>query len=91
MKNIALAYMEPQTGLSQENVEEVITEEGFLLPFSGKIVMLDLKLDIIPELLKKVRDLYGQPDPPPGREECNDCQLLGNLIDILTQSKDKNA
>ncbi|MDH4223931.1 MAG: PD-(D/E)XK nuclease family protein [candidate division Zixibacteria bacterium] len=91
VKNIALAYMEPQTGLSQENVEEVITEEGFLLPFSGKIVMLDLKLDIIPELLKKVRDLYGQPDPPPGREECNDCQLLGNLIDILTQSKDKNA
>lgn len=84
VKNIALAYMEPQTALTQENVEEVKTEQGFLLPFSGKIVQLNLKLDIIPDLLRKVRNLYDHPFAPQGKAECKDCLLLDNLIKILS-------
>jgi hypothetical protein len=76
--------MEPQTGLTQENVEEVKTEQGFLLPFSGKIVQLNLKLDIIPDLLGKVRNLYDHPFAPQGKAECKDCLLLDNLIKILS-------
>jgi hypothetical protein len=83
VKNIALAYMEPQTGLTRENVEEVKTEQGFLLPFSGKIVQLNLKPDIILDLLKKARNLYDQPSAPPGKAGCKDCLLLDNLIKIL--------
>jgi len=84
VKRIALAYMEPQTALTQENIEKVITEQGFFMPFSGKILQLNLNPGIIPAFLEKARELYDQSSPPPGKVECKDCQLLENLIKLLT-------
>jgi len=87
VKRIALAYMEPQTALTQENVEKVMTEQGFFMPFAGKILQLQLNLDMIPEFLRKVRNLYDQPSPPQSKEECKDCLLLDNLIEMLALNK----
>ena len=85
VKKIALAYLEPQTGLTHENVEQFKTGDGFVLPFAGKILELDLKPDMIPGYLNKVRQLYDQPSPPQSKTECKDCLLLENLFKILTQ------
>jgi CRISPR/Cas system-associated exonuclease Cas4 (RecB family) len=84
VKKIALAYMEPQTGLTEENVEEVKTENGFYMPFSGKILQLNLNPEMIPRYLGEARKLYDQPSPPQSKEGCKDCLLLNNLIEKLT-------
>jgi len=84
VKKIALAYLEPQTGLTCENVEQFKTGDGFVLPFAGKILELDLKPEIIPDYLKKVRQLYDQPYPPQSKTGCKDCQLLENLFKMLS-------
>ncbi len=84
VKKIALAYMEPQTALTEENVEKVETENGFYMPFSGKILQLNLNPGIIPRYLREARKLYEQPSPPPSKEGCKDCLLLNNLIEKIT-------
>ena len=84
VKKIALAYMEPQTNLTYKEVEQVVQENGFVMPFWGKILQLDLKTDIIPGLFSKVRNLYEKSSPPQSKEECKDCRLLENLIEIIT-------
>ncbi len=83
VQRIALAYLEPQTGLTSDNVEKFSTEDGFVLPFSGKVLELDLRPEIIPDYLKNVRELYDQPAPPQGKTDCKDCLLLENLFKIL--------
>jgi CRISPR/Cas system-associated exonuclease Cas4 (RecB family) len=91
VKKIALAYMEPQTALTEENVEKVKTENGFYMPFSGKILQLNLKPEIISQYLSEARELYNQPSPPNSKKECKDCLLLNNLFEMLNAKQDENA
>lgn len=84
VKKIALAYLEPQTNLNSENLEEVEIENGFFMPFAGKILNLDLNPGIIPDYLKMTRELYDQPSPPQSKAGCKDCLLLDNLIKVIS-------
>ncbi|MFH1336339.1 MAG: PD-(D/E)XK nuclease family protein [Candidatus Zixiibacteriota bacterium] len=81
---LALVYMEPQTDLSIDNLDSVIHEDGFLMGFGGHL--LDIKLNdekLIPPLLKEVRKIYDNHVPPEGNEECKECLLLAELINIV--------
>jgi CRISPR/Cas system-associated exonuclease Cas4 (RecB family) len=81
---LALVYMEPLTDLSLEQLDTVIHEDGFLMGFGGHTLEINLNDEkLIPPLLNEVRKIYDQPVPPEGDEECKDCMLLEELINIV--------
>jgi len=81
VSGIALVYMEPQTDLDTRELDSLLFKDGFLLGFAGHLVELKLEAEKkIPPLLKEVRRIYDHQKPPPGKEGCEDCRLLDELI-----------
>jgi hypothetical protein len=80
---IGLVYYEPQTELSEESLDSVLTEDGFKLAFQGKLLPLELAPEkMIPPLLRKVREIYDRPRVPEGAIGCEDCERLDKLINL---------
>jgi hypothetical protein len=85
VSGIALVYMEPQTDLTQDELDSVVREEGFFMGFAGHVLELELETERkIPPLLERVREICDHRSPPPGKEECRDCGLLDQLIVAAT-------
>ena len=82
ISGLGLIYYEPQTGISAEEVDSFILDDGFSMNFSGKLLPIELKPDNIPVLLKRVREIYELPETPNGVEGCKDCGLLDTLLSI---------
>ena len=82
ISGLGLIYYEPQTGISTEEVDSFILDDGFFLHFSGKLLPIELKPDNIPRLLNRVREIHELSQPPNGVEGCKDCQLLDTLLSI---------
>jgi hypothetical protein len=83
ISGLGLLYYEPQTGISAEQIDSFILGDGFLMHFAGKLLPIELKPDSIPQLLKRVREIYELPQAPNGVEGCKDCQLLDTLLSVL--------
>jgi hypothetical protein len=62
ISKLSLVYCEPNSELKDDN--------DFSLGFTTKIVPVDLKWQIIPELLNKAREIVELKDPPPATPEC---------------------
>lgn len=78
---IALVYMEPQTDLTQDELDSKLWEDGFLMGFAGHVLQLKLEAEgKIPPLLEEVRRIYDLGSPPPGNQDCRDCKLLDQLM-----------
>lgn len=85
VSGLALVYMEPQTELTQDELDSVVREDGFLMGFAGHILEVRVEDErVIPPLLEKVRETYDLENPPPGNDSCRDCKLLEQLILTLT-------
>jgi hypothetical protein len=82
ISGLGLLYYEPQTGISVDDIDSFIIDDGFLMHFSGKLLPIKLKPDNIPSLLRRVREIYELPQIPDGVEGCKDCQLLNTLLSI---------
>jgi len=83
VSGIGLVYYEPQTELDTEGLDEVVTKDGFRMPFAGKLLELQLQPDkIIPPLLRKVRQIYDKAVPDKARS-CVDCERLDTLIKLV--------
>ena len=85
MGNVAglgLIYYQPQTEVDASNIGSVATMEDFAVRFVPKLVPVALELGRIPELLQRVREIANAPVAPDGRENCKDCELLSNLMEI---------
>jgi hypothetical protein len=81
ISGLALVYMEPQTDLTQDQLDSLVKEKGFLMAFEGHVLEVALEPDkVIPPLLKEVRAIHDLESPPPGNQGCRDCQLLEGLI-----------
>lgn len=81
---IGLVYCEPVTRLTEEQVAEMVGQDGFLMPF--KVKGLPLRLDpeqIIPPLLRRVRELADYPVPPDRRIGCKDCERVDALVALV--------
>jgi hypothetical protein len=83
ISGLGLLYYEPQTGILAEDIDSFILEDGFSMHFSGKLLPIELKPDSIPQLLKRVREIYELSQVPGGAEGCKDCQLLDTLLSVL--------
>jgi len=82
VSGLGLIYYEPQTGISADEVDSFILDDGFSMNFSGKLLPIELKPDNIPVLLKRVREIYDLSQPPNQVEGCKDCGLLDTLLSI---------
>lgn len=82
---LALVYMEPQTDLTEDLLDDLVKQEGFLMAFDGHILEIGLDANkIVPPLLKEVRRIHDLESAPGGNEGCRDCQLLEGLIAAAT-------
>jgi hypothetical protein len=82
---IGLAYYEPMTDISTDDLTERLLEDGFKMPFNAKLLPIELNQEkIILPLLKEVRKLADMNKPPKGNDDCKDCQ---KLADIITKSQ----
>ena len=82
VSGLGLIYYEPQTGISVDELDSFILDEGFSMHFSGKLLPLALNPDNILPLLNRVREIYELPQTPNGVQGCKDCQLLDTLLSI---------
>jgi hypothetical protein len=80
---LALVYTEPVTDDVAAHDEANISEDGFQMPFSAKILPIDRKPELIPELLHRARGIFDLDKPPSVRGGCEDCRNLENLISVV--------
>jgi RecB family exonuclease len=85
VSGLALVYMEPQTDLTEDELDSILREDGFLMGFAGHLLELKLQAEeMIPPLLEKAREICDLESSPPGNQGCRDCRLLEQLILNLT-------
>lgn len=85
VSGLALVYMEPQTDLTEDELDSILREDGFLMGFAGHLLELKLQAEeMIPPLLEKAREIHDLESPPSGNQGCRDCMLLEQLILVLT-------
>ena len=87
ISSLLLCYYEPKNNLLIEHPEEldsVIIENGFYMPFGAHIETIELDPEkTVEPLLGKVREIGDRKGSPEGRENCEDCERLGELRGLL--------
>ena len=81
---LALVYMEPVTGEEAAVDPKLVDGKGFIMGFEATVVEVDLKPEeLIPPLLRKVREMSDMERPPAGSPGCKDCEAMDGLINTL--------
>ena len=84
VEKLILTYYEPFGGLLEvKQLEEVLKEDGFNMPFSVHLLEIDLDAERVGELLKEVRGLVDRAVVPVGRDGCEDCRRLGEMMGVV--------
>lgn len=73
-------YYEPVTDLEITDSDSLIKVDRFLMEFSPKIKPVKLESEILPPLLRRVREICELSECPAGRPGCRDCSMLENLV-----------
>lgn len=82
VSGLALVYTEPVTDDDAAAQDANLTGRGFNLGFKVSIVPVQLKMDLIPKLLRKGRKIFDSVHPPIGLADCEDCASLECLIAV---------
>lgn len=77
---LALVYTEPVTGDAAAHNDANVSEGGFQMPFCAKILPVERKPELVPNLLRRAQEILDLKDPPPQPAGCLDCQYLAQLI-----------
>ncbi len=77
---LALIYTEPVTEDAAAYDDSNVSAEGFHLPFSAKILFVERKPDLVPELLRRARKILDLGTPPPLQVGCDNCLYLDQLL-----------
>lgn len=82
---LSLIYTEPITQVSPDNTKTLHAEESYALRFKAtrKPVRIQPK-ELIKPLLRQAREIYDQPEAPASRANCENCELLENLLSVVT-------
>jgi hypothetical protein len=77
----ALVYFE--NGLKDEDLDplDLLTDDGFDVPFRARIHEIEIDRATLDPLLKRIREFADLNGPPRGREKCQDCARLQALLD----------
>ena len=80
VRGLGLLYYEPSTHIPDNECDTLIRRDGFFLQFCPKLKPVKFEPDIIPPLLRRVREICDCSDSPPPRLDCDDCYRLEKLI-----------
>jgi hypothetical protein len=81
--HLSLIYTQPVTTVASGDVDRLITDDGFVMPFSATIVPVENQAgELIPRLLRRARRILDAPLPP-AVPNCKDCAALENLISLI--------
>jgi PD-(D/E)XK nuclease superfamily len=79
-----LIYLEPETRREDGEYHKYLTDTGYHLDFSAKVVELELRDDeYVPALLKRLKKLCLLKSAPSGIEDCKECKLLDQLVRVM--------
>jgi hypothetical protein len=81
--SLGLLYYEPIAAITTADIDTLVDTEGFRMRFAPKVLPVELKPQIVPPLLFKVREIYNLPAPPIGIDGCKDCGRLNRLIELI--------
>ncbi|MBN1618759.1 PD-(D/E)XK nuclease family protein [Candidatus Dojkabacteria bacterium] len=84
VSGIYLLYYEPQGQAPVErDVDELIRQDGFVMPFTAHLKRLELNPEgIVNPLLKRVRKIWDKGQVPQANEGCKDCQMLEQMMKL---------
>jgi len=77
---LGVLYYEPVTDLRDADRDLLIRDDRFFLEFSPKLKPVKLEPNVIPPLLRRVREVCYLSESPSGRPGCPDCCILETLI-----------
>ena len=78
---LGLLYYEPVTDLDSTDSDSLINKvDRFLMEFSPKLKSVKLEPEILPPLLRRVREICDLSECPAGRPGCRDCSMLEKLV-----------
>lgn len=86
VSGLGLLYYE-FSGLTDEEMANAYTDESIEVRFKPRCVDIPIKGSdaLVRELLSKVRKLLDMPEPPPGKKDCKDCELIGLYSPLLNK------
>jgi len=74
ISKLSLVYCEPNS--------ELHNDTDFTLGFTTKPLNVELKTELIPQLLKKAREIVDQKTPPPARQDCTGiCSWIERILE----------
>jgi len=80
---LSLIYMEPQTDLQSDGIDDLMSRQDFSLKFEATLVPVANRAGtLIPDLLQRARKICDSARPPSGRDGCKDCKLLEKLMAV---------
>ncbi len=82
VSGLALVYTEPRTEAEATEDDQNMTADGFLMGFTAKVLPVTLNPEVVPALLRKVREIGDLKEIPEGHQECKDCSLLDGLLSV---------
>ena len=83
---LCLCYYEPQGNVNEENIDGLMQEDGFVMPFRAFVKKIELEPSgIVRPLLRKVRGMVDEGVVPRSREGCEDCGRLEEVVRMVGQ------
>ena len=81
---LGLCYYEPQGDAPTVNLNTVLQEDGFVMPFRAHLKRIELDAEgVVKPLLREVRRYAEMEQAPGGRDGCGDCGLLGKVVEMV--------
>jgi len=80
VSKIALVYAQPVTDNETARSNVVRTDDGFRMPLAVYIHHVHLHPERLQPLFRRAREIYNLSEVPKGRENCNDCKKLDQLM-----------
>jgi CRISPR/Cas system-associated exonuclease Cas4 (RecB family) len=84
VSKLSLVYFNPTNEIS----EEIFVNDNFVLRFGPKIVSVEIKTDLVTELLMKAKEILDLKEPPPPKEKCKGtCCYIEKIRESLKVEK----
>jgi hypothetical protein len=84
VSGLGLFYYEPQTDITTDDLESVLLDEGFNMPFKAYLLEIELNPEkMILSLLVKARKIADMKTAPKGNDDCKDCEKLNDILELL--------
>ena len=81
---LGLVYYEPQGDAPLDDIEPVLLEDGFVMPFKAHLKDIGLDVEgVVKPLLKEVRRYADSEVVPEGRVGCGECEKVGEIVGML--------